>query len=666
MQLHEAFASGIVPPSLDVSLDAGRASALGQWCENPQGGGLHRAADRAAVEAVHREVRLLARRLVDAVRRGEAGAARHYAALSLRLAQLDDLLFVLLHKSVEPLAGAWRLGAAAFDHCDDGVMVLDPQRTVVYVNPAFCVSSGGEPDQLLGMPLPLLDSWLHDAVALTRSAWATVEAEGVWRGEAWRQRKDGERYLARIAVRRVSGATGVVSHYLLTLRDMSGVHLPQDQLDRLAYYDALTALPNRVLYGERLAQALALARRQGQMVAVLFIDLDRFKPINDTLGHSAGDAVLVEVAHRLTGVLRESDTAARLSGDEFAVVLTTVRSLDDALVAARRINDLLTEPFIIAGRELIVVASIGVALFPEHGEEAQALTQAADAAMYDAKRQGGNRYRVYRPALKAANAQLFAMGNGLRRALEREEFILHYQPLVRLDSGHAVGMEALLRWQHPEQGLLKPASFLPIAEQTGSMVEIGDWVLRRACRDAKGWQREVGFRIPVSVNVSSRQLGQRDFAERVAMALEESQLDPEWLCLEISEAAMLDDHEHTAGLLRQLKSIGVRLAVDNFGKGQSGFAYLRRFPVDTLKIDQSLFRGVAQKGREHAFAKAVFDLARALELSVVAEGVETLEQLLFVKRYVNGEAQGFYFAEPVPAGELLPLLRSWQADTAQG
>ncbi len=422
----------------------------------------------------------------------------------------------------------------------------------------------------------------------------------------------------------------------------------KETIRHLAYHDGLTNLPNRMLFEDRLNVALAKVRRTKQTLAVMFLDMDRFKVVNDTVGHALGDRLLKDIAERLGGLVRDGDTVARMGGDEFTFVLAEGSGLVEAAQIAERVLDACRRPWLIDAHEFRVTASIGIAMYPTDAEEAESLIRNADAALYRAKQQGRDAYHFYTPAMNANIERRVVLENDLRRALEREEFVLHYQPQVNISTGRVIGMEALVRWQHPDRGLILPMDFIPVAEQTGLILPLGEWILRTACAQNKAWQEA---RLPpdrVAVNLSARQFQSRKLAETVANTLEETGLDPHRLQLEITEGAAMQDTEFTATILRDLREMGVQIAIDDFGTGHSSLNYLAHFPVDALKIDISFVRDLNTDDRVTAITKAIIAIGHNLNLIVIAEGVETEEQLAFLKREKCDEFQGHLFSKAGP------------------
>lgn len=442
-----------------------------------------------------------------------------------------------------------------------------------------------------------------------------------------------------------------------SFRDITKRKQTEERLNYLASFDALTDLPNRTLFYDRLGQATARARWHKRWVAVLFLDLDRFKVINDTLGHAIGDLLLKAAAVRLTGSIREGDTVARLGGDEFVLILDDLAQPQDTSKVAQKILDALSDPFDLEGRELFITASIGIALWPEDGEDPETLLKNADIAMYRAKEQGRNACQLYSPALNAKASERLTLENALRHALEREELLLLYQPKVDLATGKIIGLEALVRWKHPQWGLVSPADFIPLAEETGLIVPIGEWVLWTACAQNKAWQ-EAGFPpIRIAVNLSARQFNKQNFAEMVARLLGEVGLDPQYLELELTESIIMKNAESTMTMLQELDAMGVELTVDDFGTGYSSLSYLKRFPVHTLKIDRSFVRNLTTDPEDVAIVTAIITLAHTLHLKVIAEAVETVEQLALLRSLECDQMQGYLFSRPLPSGEVAKRWR---------
>jgi diguanylate cyclase (GGDEF)-like protein/PAS domain S-box-containing protein len=444
----------------------------------------------------------------------------------------------------------------------------------------------------------------------------------------------------------------------VVLRDITERKKSAERLAHLAQYDTLTGLPNRNLFHDRLSLAVAKAKRGGQMLALMFIDLDRFKEINDTLGHAIGDKVLRTASRLLKESLREVDTVARIGGDEFTVILENITDIDHVTAIAEKIKQALAVPIITEeGHDVFITTSMGITLYPLDADNIDSLLQTADVAMYHAKEEGRNTYEFYAPELNAQAAGHLKMDGLLRRALERQEFVVHYQPKVDVQSGRITGMEALIRWNSNELGLVSPGQFIPVAEKSGLIVPIGEWVLRTACAQNKAFQDQGFPSLSVSVNLSPRQFREKNLVEMIAGVLAETGLEPRFLDLEITEGMVMHDTERAIALLKRLRQLGIQLSVDDFGTGYSSLAYLKRFPVQSLKIDQSFVRDLSLAGDDAGIVKAIIAMADSLKLGVIAEGVETREQLACLANLGCGEYQGFYFSRPVPAADFVLILR---------
>jgi len=509
--------------------------------------------------------------------------------------------------------------------------------------------------------------WLKDVHPEDRSSCLAVYAE-VLREQApatqeYRLRRhDGEyRSVLETTAPRHRPDGGVVG-FVGACIDLTEQRTLEAQVQHLAYHDALTGLPNRALLLDRLGQALPQARREGHPLAVLFMDIDRFKTINDTLGHPVGDALLRETGARLKHMLREADTVARVGGDEFLILLPQVSAAREAAQVAAKLLAALSAPFTVLGHSLHVTVSVGVSFYPQDGEDADTLIKHADVALYAAKGKGRNNYQLFDPGMNAMAHQRLSIENCLRRALTGDEFVLHYQPRVNLATGKVTGVEALIRWQHPERGMLPPDDFIAVTEEIGIIGEIGEWVLRTACRQARDWQEEGLPPLRMAVNVSARQLHNRDFLRQVERALADTGLSATWLDLELTESSIMADPEGCIETLAALRRLGIQLDVDDFGTGYSSLAYLKRLPVDCLKIDRAFVAGIPSDAEDVAIAQTILAMAKTLHLAVVAEGVETESQCGFLQTHGCDEGQGYWFSKAVPAGDLAATLRQVEAE----
>jgi diguanylate cyclase (GGDEF)-like protein/PAS domain S-box-containing protein len=470
-------------------------------------------------------------------------------------------------------------------------------------------------------------------------------------------RRDGYECSIEDSAAPIHDRSGSITGAVIVFHDSSISRAIAEQMTRMAQHDGLTDLPNRMLLTDRVNQAIATARRNGTRVAVLYLDLDGFKHINDSLGHAAGDKILHSVATRLISCVRSSDTVSRQGGDEFVVLLSEITHATDASITARKIIGSLTSSGAFNEPDLHITLSIGLSTYPEDGEDAETLIKNADTAMYQAKENGRNNYRFYKKDMNVRAIKRQAIESDLRLAVERNEFVLHYQPKVSLETGEITGVEALIRWVHPVRGLVAQLKFIPIAEDCGLILPIGKWVLRETCRQVKIWKDAGLHVVPVSVNVSTLEFRSGDFIEGLRAILQETCLDPSYLELELTETVLMRRAESSTSLLRALKSIGVRLAVDDFGTGYSSLSYLKKFPIDSLKIDQSFVRDITADTDDATIVSAVITMAKILKKCVIAEGVETEEQIRFLQAYGCDEAQGFYFSRPVAAEHFAQLLK---------
>jgi diguanylate cyclase (GGDEF)-like protein/PAS domain S-box-containing protein len=475
--------------------------------------------------------------------------------------------------------------------------------------------------------------------------------------ETQRLTKTGSVLDVSLSASPIKDTSGHIAGASAIFRDITQRKAAEKQVQFLAYYDALTGLPNRTLLQDRLIKALASARRQKNKVALLFLDLDRFKTINDSLGHSVGDLVLQQVAERLKKWGREQDTVARVGGDEFLIVLTAVKEPADAAVAAERLMDTMTAEFVAQGHSLGISCSIGISIFPEHGAEGETLIKNADAAMYSAKESGCNNFQFFTKEMNAQAAERLTLESGLRLALDKKELFLVYQPQVEIATGRIIGLEALLRWQHPELGLVPPDKFIRIAENCGLIMPIGEWVLRTACSQARKWQDEELLAVPVAVNVSAVQFRQAGFCELIGRVLWETGLAPHYLELELTENLLLSNADTIFSVLQDLRAMGLKLAIDDFGTGYSSLSYLRQFPVSKLKIDRSFIRDIVVNPDDAAITTAIISMAKSLNLKVIAEGVEDEAQVSFLRARQCDEIQGYYFSKPLAVDKVADKLR---------
>jgi diguanylate cyclase (GGDEF)-like protein/PAS domain S-box-containing protein len=581
----------------------------------------------------------------------ESGEITHYIAINQDIAARKQ--------AESALREAEEKYRVLFEDAVVGIFQATPEGRLLHINRAFAKMHGYDsPAQLLADT----SEGSHERFISTEKMkeWArALETHGTIRGSEIQVRcKDGSRKWFLASIRAARNADGKIVLHEGSVEDITERKLAQERVDFLAYYDGLTGLPNRTLMRDRLNQALAIARRKHECIALLFLDLDRFKIINDSLGHSFGDLILQQVASRLKREIREEDTVARVGGDEFLIVLTNVVSEAEVETIATRIVNSLSGEFAVQGRSLRISCSLGVSIFPRHGEDAETLIKNADAAMYSAKEKGCNTLCFFTDEMNAQLMESLTLENSLRLATEKGELFLVYQPLINIGSGSITGMEALLRWQSPELGLVMPDRFIRVAENAGLITAIGAWVLRTACVQMMKWQREGLPVVPVAVNVSPVQFRQEGFRELIRQVLRETGLDPRYLELEVTESLLLSNADVMFEVLRELKEMGLKLVIDDFGTGYSSLSYLRQFPFTKLKIDRSFIRDVAVNPDDAAITNAIISMSKSLGLKVVAEGVEDLAQLSFLREHKCDEYQGYYFSRPLKVDDAAGKLRS--------
>ena len=550
-----------------------------------------------------------------------------------------------------------RIAALVYQSSAEGMLVMDAANRTLSINAAFSTITGYTLDDIAGTDSGLFNSSCHDP-AFYAALWATLRVDGHWHGEVWNQRKNGEKYVKWMAINRLNDADGSLYGHVALFSDITEKKTAEALILRQANFDELTGLPNRRMLGERLTQELRNHHRAGLSLALLFIDLDRFKEINDTLGHAAGDRVLAEAARRIRALTRESDLLARLGGDEFIVVLTHISDINCIGQIAQALIDSLSAPFVLDGNIAYVSASIGISQFADAAPESGQLLSHADQAMYVAKSLGGNRFSYFTPMLQQLASSRRSLINDLRAAIDGEQFLLHFQAVVDLATGRIRKVEALLRWQHPQRGLLGPAEFIAIAEETKLIVEIGDWVFREAVRWAKRWSGLTCDDFQISINISPVQLKtDGDAQEQAWLAyLEALHFPATGVVLEITEGLLLEDNNKVQEKLRRYKHAGIQMAIDDFGTGYSSLSYLKKFDIDFLKIDRSFIRNLGIDPNDRVLSEAIIMMAHQLGLKVIAEGVETEEQSNFLLASGCDYAQGYLFSKPVPPQAFEQLL----------
>ncbi|MBF0311269.1 MAG: EAL domain-containing protein [Magnetococcales bacterium] len=548
------------------------------------------------------------------------------------------------------------LAASVFDNTTEGIVVTDAKASIQSVNSAFTQITGYELAEVVGQNMNLLKSGRHGADFYQRM-WQTLRERGQWQGEIWNRRKNGAIYPQWASINAIHNARGEITQYVTLFSDLTAAKESEENLLYIAGHDSLTGLINRLFFMDRLKQAQIEGSLHKRQVGVLLLDLDRFKVVNDSMGHETGDQLLVEVGHRLEKALPPSCTLGRMGGDEFGIIIPALEDSQEAASLAVDLLKALAGPVAIGDMEIFVGASIGIAIHPADGDDANTLLKGADSALYLAKEQGRNHYQFFRHELNTFSMARMRLESGLRQAVERGEFLLYYQPQFDLKTNRVVGVEALMRWSHPERGLIAPGEFIPLAEETGLIVAMGAWALKEACRQAKLWQQQGLPPLRVAVNLSGRQFRMADFSDMVMAILNETGMEHHFLELELTESIAMGDVEETLSRLKRLSKASIRLSIDDFGTGFSSLSYLKRFPIDTLKIDRSFVKNCTTNSEDAAIIRAFIGLAHSLGLTVIAEGVETEEQLTFLRNNHCNEIQGFYISPPLPGEECRDLLR---------
>ncbi|MDK9715663.1 MAG: EAL domain-containing protein [Sulfuritalea sp.] len=595
------------------------------------------------------------------VRRRKKNGEIFWARLQLSLLKDDDgqpngiIGFLSDITERRDAAEQLRLHARIFEQSDEAILITDAREKIVSVNPAFTRITGYSADEVIGETPRKFRSGRHDA-AFFAKMWERLLGTGYWQGEVWDRRKDGEIYPKWLSIGSVRDAKGEITHYFSIFTDITDRKRAEGRIHHLAYFDALTGLPNRVQFNRLADQALMASKRKEGFGAVLFIDLNRFKPINDTLGHVVGDKVLQETANRFRSCLRGADVVCRLGGDEFAVGLFEIASRDHAANVAHKLLAALDDPIVIGGRELKLGAAIGISIFPEDGMDTETLLRQADIAMYRAKQTGPDGLSFFSEDMNQRAVDRLNLEAGLRRAIDRDELLLHYQPKVSIETGAIIGAEALVRWRHPERGLVPPAEFVPVAEESGLIVHVSNWVLEAACRQIRQWMDEGLPAMHIAVNLSARDFSS-SLPARVQELLERHKIGAEWLELEITEGMLMHHTAKVVAMMDEITALGVALSLDDFGTGYSSLSYLKRFPIDTLKIDRSFVISIPDDVDDCAIAGAIVSMSKQLKHNVIAEGVESGDQLAFLKSLGCDEIQGYLFSPPVPAETFAAMVR---------
>ena len=540
----------------------------------------------------------------------------------------------------------------AVENMQIGVTITDAKGKIIYTNQADAEIHGYHAEELIGK-----EAKIFSPPEMRKPMIQPLRKR--FRRESMNVRKDGSIFPVYLMSDVVMNSEGDVFATVTTCEDISERKRNEETIKNLVFFDVLTGLPNRALFNDRLRQELAKAHRHNQLLAIMFLDLDRFKVINDTFGHNTGDLFLQSVSERLKGIVREGDTVSRLGGDEFILLFPDIKNIEDATAIAQKIIEKLSEVFVLSDKELYITASIGISFFPQNGNNVETLVKNADTAMYYAKGEGRNNYQFYTPTISTISAEKLMMESNLRKALQQKELILYYQPQLDLISGKVIGAEVLLRWQNDDYGLMLPSRFIPLAEETGIIQSIGEWVLRSACAQTKAWQEAGLPPILMSVNVSMQQFKDKSFINMLRTILQETNLEPQYLVLELTESALMQNSALTISMLNELKSFGIHIAIDDFGTGYSSLSYLKYLPLSKVKLDQSFVRSLTIDPNDEAISKAIIAMAHSLNLKVVAEGVENVDQLSFLRSHQCDEVQGFLFSKPVPENEFTRLLTTY-------
>ncbi len=547
-----------------------------------------------------------------------------------------------------------RLAATVFETAAEGITVTDADRKIIAINPAFTEITGYTAEEVLGKNPRILQSKRHDE-AFYKEMWSVINAKGKWSGEIWERRKNGEIFPEWLTITSIKDNEGKVIRYTGLFNDITRQKLNEEDIYYRAHYDQLTGLANRLLFSERLSQAMKHSLRNKKPLALMFIDLDRFKHVNDTFGHSMGDYLLQEAAKRLQDCVKEDDCVARSGGDEFLILLPNITGKEDAKVVAKEMIKRSAVPFQLKTHDAFVSASIGITIFPDDGGDVSTLFKNSDMAMYQAKDAGRNTHKFFNRSMTAISREHATLEWDLRKALERDELEVYYQPIIDLQSKQLVGTESLLRWHHPQRGLLYPEKFIPIAEQSELIVQIGEWVLITACQQLKAWQEQYGLKIYMAVNMSTRQFNYKSFTKTLVDALDKSGLDPNLLTLELTESLLMDGDREAVRKLLKFKEMGIHLSIDDFGTGYSSLSYLSRFPIDLLKIDKSFVHEVQLDRTNQNLTKAMITMAHGLKIKVIAEGIETKNELEFLSAQGCDSVQGYYFSKALPAEEFAAM-----------
>ncbi|WNS73981.1 EAL domain-containing protein [Bacillus sp. DTU_2020_1000418_1_SI_GHA_SEK_038] len=553
------------------------------------------------------------------------------------------------------------LAEKILENTSEGVMITDGKSRIISVNPAFEIVTGYIKEEVVGKNPNILQSGIHDA-QFYNNMWKQIYENGYWKGEIWNKRKNGDVFLEWITISSIKDENGYITNFVAVFSDITDRKHAEDQLRYLAHNDSLTGVANRYSLNKRLEGLIHTAKKYNQQLAVLFLDLDRFKQINDTLGHNYGDMLLKKVSERLKGLLKNKDMIARLGGDEFVIVLPNLKHPKEAVHIAQMIIESFTKSFHLNTQEVYVSTSIGISLYPFDGTDIEKLLRTADKAMYEAKNGGRNQFELYHKKMHQNEPRQMKMENDLRKAIERNELFLVYHPIIDVKTNKVVSLEALVRWKQEQLGLVPPSEFIPLAEESGLIIPISEWIIQKACEDLKAIHLHGNTKLRMSVNISAIHFNQENFVKSISEIFQRTNVNPNFIDFELTESMIMPKASETVNKLVKIKQLGVKLSIDDFGTGYSSLSYLNRFPLDTLKIDQSFISRLTLYEEDSSIVEAIITMAHRLHLKVVAEGVENKKQYEFLKKEQCDLIQGFYISEPIPLHKLLTFLTSWETE----
>ncbi|QED50157.1 GGDEF and EAL domain-containing protein [Cytobacillus dafuensis] len=554
-----------------------------------------------------------------------------------------------------------KLAEKVLENTSEGVMITDKNSRIISVNPAFEIVTGYSNEEVVGKNPNILQSGIHD-VLFYKNMWEQIEDIGYWKGEIWNKRKSGEVFPEWITISSIKDDHGNINNFVAVFTDITDRKHAEDQLRYLAHHDSLTGVANRYSLNKRLEGLLHTAQKYKQLLAILFLDLDRFKQINDTLGHNYGDMLLKNVSSRLKGIIKNKDMIARLGGDEFVIVLPNIKHPKEAVHIAEGIIEALSKSFLLNNQEVFVTTSIGISLYPLDGNNIESLLRNADKAMYEAKYSGRNQYELYHTEMHRNESKKMIMENNLRRALERNEIYLVYHPVMDANTNEIVSVEALVRWKQKQLGVISPSEFIPLAEESGLIIPISEWIIQKACEDLKMIHLQGKPKLRMSINISAIHFNQENFVKSIDDIIQKTNVNPNYINFELTESMIMPKANESVDKLVKLKQLGIKLSIDDFGTGYSSLSYLNRFPLDILKIDKSFVSGLLNYKEDCSIVEAIITMAHRLHLKVIAEGVENKKQYEFLKKENCDYIQGFYFSKPLPFHKLITFFESWDQE----